>query len=185
MRWSEPGSDARFAWQWANWNEEERIARSGIAKSAADEAEQVMKWILTSSSVWGRCSWSLNWNENERKTSWRLYDYDQMADVDSDVLDEWQQWLWSRFFSGWRGDLLEQHECAREFWRFHTLVEVETDQPPTMHEQLEAKLQLREWLERNATANEIEACSRFSFRWKPFSSNRRRFCALPNRDEAK
>ena len=52
--------------------------------------------------------------------------------------------------------MLEQHICAREFWRHaETLENVRVDEPPTMHEQLEARLELREWLEDKATPDEI------------------------------
>lgn len=68
----------------------------------------------------------------------------------------WERLVLRCFASNWRTDWIAQHLCVREFWQWRNLFEVELDAPPTSHELLEARLELREWLEHNAAPDEIE-----------------------------
>lgn len=65
-------------------------------------------------------------------------------------LERWEKFLLSYFAPNWRADWIDGYKCAAEFWQRRWLAGVHIQQPPTMHERLEARLQLRQWLEQNA-----------------------------------
>ncbi|RYX86838.1 hypothetical protein EON83_01255 [bacterium] len=165
-RWNQPESELRFAWQWANWDESERFKQTTGAKGDATELAQVMMWTLSCSpKLWqhGTCwEWGI-WGQSREETDednyWlRNHSDGQFNPTDElmahEQMEEWSQLLQSYFMPQWRKDWIEKYVCVRNFWIYRPLCEVELTSPPTMHEQIEARLLLKDWLEGKTTPDE-------------------------------
>lgn len=151
--WQNTESDARFAWNWARWSYHERLSR--LCNSIVDTSElsPLMKAILQCSlTLWDSGPawiWGLPRDPTQHT---RLYNpgFVKSASHPPDVL-RWQECLYAYFVPALRQDWLDSHRCARKFWNEQReLARVQVDEPPTSHERLEARLQLRQWLEQNA-----------------------------------
>ena len=155
--WNDENSDTRFSWQWPQWNDEERkVLCCGFEGDLRDMA-RVMRWILTGAhQLWEAGSgwtWTIHPEFASRGYVTNFSDSGRPLIL---TLSAWQEWLFAYFAPGWRADWMERHECVQGFWRrVGALESVRMDEPPTMHEQLEAKLDLREWLRENAP-DEVE-----------------------------
>lgn len=160
-KWNEADSDMRFAWQWANWDEAERLRQSTGYQGDFGELEQVMKWVLTCLPTTGDKALEWTWNllghrlGIETEIVYFLHAYsdqwEDTQDTDEDrFIKVWSDLLSAHFLPHWRRDWTKHHVCVREFWASRSLCEVERDEPPTMHERLEARLELRDWLQQNA-----------------------------------
>lgn len=70
-----------------------------------------------------------------------------------DFLTQWDELIPEHCFPHWRIDWFHQHLCVIRFALNHcsSLSHVKMNEPPTAHEQLEAKLALRDWLKDKAT----------------------------------
>ena len=158
LDWNEPESDARFAWGWAQWNDEQRRAQLSGFDGDSQQLERVMTWILLGAKpLWElESGWTWSLRPNEETGGW-LWNNAYSDAEPGPILDKWQKWLLSRFAPRWRADWIEKYSCVKQFWGWRALAEVQIDEPPTMHEQLESRLQLRQWLEDNAAPDEIEA----------------------------
>jgi len=158
LQWqlNDPDSDARFAWQWASWSEKERVWRSCGSQFDAREVQQVMKWVLFGADALWRRAANWEWALQPDYASYGWLRSWPERDVGLDThLSVWQEWLFAFLAPAWRADWLE-HLCVREFWGQRNLVEVVLEVVPTMHERLEARLELRAWLQGKATPDEVE-----------------------------
>jgi len=155
-QWDAPDSDARFAWQWASWSEKERVGRSCGSQFDAREVQQVMKWVLFGADALWRRAANWEWALQPDYASYGWLRSWPEGDVGLDThLSAWQEWLFAFLAPAWSADWLE-YLCVREFWGQRNLVEVVLEVAPTMHERLEARLELRAWLQGKATPDEVE-----------------------------
>jgi hypothetical protein len=157
--WEQPHSDARFAWGWAQLSRDEKMARVCGFNGNWGELRRVMRLVLLcSGELWNRASswnWSLHHEFGGR--GWLVNFSDRRDTSQSARFAQWQTFLFERFAPDLQSELLKKHLCAREFWRGAGALEsVRLDAPPTMHERLEARLELRAWLEGRAMPDEIE-----------------------------
>ena len=158
--WHQPASEARFSWQWAQWSDEERNQQLAPGCNWA-EFRHTMKLVLhTNSRLWQsdtRTLWGILPDAESGELRAILHDYESDLDVMDDLTRAWSSWLIAHFASDWRADWMRQYHCVDNFTS-HSHQEralVTIQQPPTAHEQLEAKLQLRDWLQGKATPTEI------------------------------
>ena len=160
-QWNQPDSPARFAWDWARLSDEERFHQ--IAPGCDwDELKRVMTMVLRSNTrLWqtDACLW---WSfipvTETGELEGVLHEYERNFDVLDDTMRRWNRWLIKHFARHWRADWFRQYSCVRDFvgLQHEKLGAVTIEQAPTAHEQLEAKLQLREWLRNKATPAEIK-----------------------------
>ena len=158
--WNIENSDVRFSWKWSQLSPAE--ANNLLMGVTGDlrELEQIMRWVIISATrLW----------ESSDHWTWKLTPYEFSDDgfssdthsLHGEVLSsrKWQKFLRSRYAPNWRGDLIARHQCALKFYEFSRnfyLGIAKISPPPTAHEQLEAKLALREWLQNKATPAQIE-----------------------------
>lgn len=150
--WNDEGSAARFAWEWAGWNDEKRKALCCGLEGDLGELARVMRWVLICSeplwNIGSRWVWTIHPEFAARGYVTNFHDSGRPFML---CLSAWQELLFACFAPGWRADWLERHECVRDFWRRTGALEsASMDEAPTQHERLEAHLCLREWLQRNA-----------------------------------
>ena len=166
--WQDEGSDARFAWEWAQWNGEEQGQRSlGVGREGT-ELNQIARWIM-------QCSPKL-WRDDEQWT-WHLsLVLDEVNCLINDVkgytklppcLWPWLVLLRAHFTPQRRADWFDNHECVRDFWREIVADEVEVEmnavqvrRADSHHQLLEIKLALRDWLRTAATSKERDSLLR-------------------------
>lgn len=156
--WNDPNSDTRFAWEWPQWNDEERKLLCCGFKGDFSEMARVMRWVLTGAQTLWEAGSGWTWTIHPEFAS-RGY-VTNFSDSGRHLalsLSAWQEWLFAYFAPDWRADWMESHECVQGFWRrIGALESVRMDEPPTMHERLESRLQLREWLQDKAAPDQIE-----------------------------
>ncbi len=168
--WRDEQSDARFAWQWAQWSYEEQDRKSLGAVRDVTELSQVARWIM-------QCSPELWRDESNTQWTWHLsLVLDEMNSLSSDAkgsaklpncLGTWLVLLRAHFAPQRRADWFEDHRCVREFWseivadEFDPeIIRVEARRPGSHHQLLETKLALRHWLRRAATFHGAESLLR-------------------------
>lgn len=157
--WNDENSDVRFAWNWAQLSRDERMARLCGFSSNWGDLRRVMRSVLQCASLlWehGRAwSWTLHREFNHH--GWLFNPFDRRDTAFASHLRHWQEWLFGWFVPSLHTEWLERHVCAREFWSgAQSLESVRVDAPPTMHERLEARLELREWLQDKTTPSQID-----------------------------
>ena len=154
--WEDQNSDAYFAWQWAALNREERLKKCTGFEGDWDELKEVMELILrASSALWDLDSgwnWWFNVGNDGNDISSRN-DYEVEGEL---ILKPWQPILDARFRPKWREKWLTRHLCVAKFWREEGVSEDVYIDAVTAHEQLEAKLQLRAWLQDKAMPAQIK-----------------------------
>ncbi len=162
--WEDEQSDARFAWNWASWSGDERLRQlSGIPEYFAD-LERKMKLILRASTAlwrhnerlhWRFCPWAERENLAEHQSQQFPVDLNDGASLVENNLHLWRPLLLEGYQPQWRDKWAAKHGCvsytiqAKE----RGFVEIQLHQPPSAHEQLEARLALREWLGTPATSD--------------------------------
>ena len=157
--WTAPHSDARFAWNWMRWSDRQKQQQLCGALGDGEETNKVMQWVLLS------CQ--LDWNDS---WTWQLVPYsDEFTFVLinhsygpmglDDSLNLWHDFLIDYFAPHLHRDWIVEHRCTRDFWEQKQLAigRATVIGHPTAHEQLEAKLQLRDWLQDKATRDQITA----------------------------
>ena len=150
--WQDRASDARFAWNWANRTEHERLYLLTGYTGALHDVERAMKMILQSvSSLWQIAS---SWR-------WKLGDGELISESwsgeDSELLEPWNRWVRNYYYPDLNVQLRREHSCVQELWSQRVReVEVTVYGPPSMHEQLEAKLALRDRLQDKAAPEQIQ-----------------------------
>jgi len=162
---NDAASEANFAWHWMQkgWNEQVRSVAK-FKNGDQDELIEVMRWMsqLLASDLSGE--WPVQWNvflgrsvdmhlsESVRKRgqfSYLLSSLNWDKDVFSPNVEEWLDIVHSHFLPAYDADA-ERFPVIKNVLRadgFYFQVEVNE---PTQHERLEARLHLREWLEKNA-----------------------------------
>ena len=149
--WHDRASDARFAWDWANSTDHKRLYLLTGFAGARHEVERAMKMILCNkSSLWETEScWRWNLSESELSgESW--------SGADDELLELWNRWVRNHYYPDLNSLLRREHPCVQELWSERVReVRVTVNGPPSMHEQLEAKLWLRDWLQDKATTEQI------------------------------
>ena len=150
--WSDRTSDARFAWDWANSTDHKRLYLLTGYGGDCHEVERAMKMILRNkSSLWETESrWRWNLSESELSSeSW--------SGADNELLEPWNRWVRNHYYPDLNPLLRREHPCVQELWSERVReVRVTVNGPPSMHEQLEAKLWLRDWLKDKATPEQIK-----------------------------
>ncbi len=153
--WDDKSSDAYFSWKWATLSKEERDAQLIGFDGNWRELELVMQLILTGASQLWQSESSLEWMFDPGRC-WSNIDSGTDNEAAADVIvEEWHPILQSYFLPSWQQSHLTDHPCVERFWSHYGILEVVSfDRPPTAHEQLEAKLALRDWLADKATPEE-------------------------------
>ena len=149
--WKDRDSDARFAWQWASLS---RAAKSQLLTGYEGDITtltRLMREVLLSSDLFWRHAPMWHWRICIVSTQGRLYGYSPVTKLKAelDSLSLWESALRAHFMPLAQPNLLQYHSCIEDDLR--TLGQVFVRQPPTAHEQLEAKLALRGWLRDKAT----------------------------------
>ena len=155
--WQDMLSDARFAWKWSGLNKSEKILEIMSFLEGSDERchienemQRIMRLILINYEMWGPDEqWDLYFVLGGRSV---ISHEDGRIEKDDQDLHEWNTLLRKSLMPQLRYDLLERHVCVQDCWTLHApSASVSIEQPPTAHEQLEAKLALRDWLRDVAT----------------------------------
>ncbi len=150
--WNDKSSDAYFAWNWAILSQKERYSLLTGFDGDWQELQTVMRLILTGASTLWREETALEWVFRPTEPWSNLdsgTDNEEAADV---IVEAWHPILQSYFAPSWQENRLATHICVEQFWsQCGILRSVSIDSPPTAHEQLEAKLALRDWLADKAT----------------------------------
>ena len=149
--WRDPQSDARFAWQWASLSHQQRLRALTGYDGEMSELGRAMELILKSSPVLWRGASFWCWNFNIDPALNRYFGAGQApSEASSALLARWSALLCQRFVPrgqvGWPG----KHHCIPS--ALGALATVVVRQAPSAHEQLEAKLALRDWLGTAATS---------------------------------
>ena len=154
--WNNQDSDIRFAWEWSRLNDADKNQLLMGETGNLRKLEQVMRQVLVATTqLWelhDRWMWKLT--PYESSNDGFFYDISSFEEDNVVWSHHWQKFLRLRYAPQWRQDLIERYECAREFYYSSsnfTIGLVEVNHPPTAHEQLEAKLALRDWLANAAT----------------------------------
>ncbi len=144
-------SDAQFSRGWAQLSADEK--RRIVTGYGGDFAElsQLMSWVLMICADW-RADKAVNWEWNlalnaalrwhVRNTSTGRYGHDISQ------LQAWETLLKAHFVPHLNTEYLDKYPCVRDFarrqWRVIGRAEVRGE--ASAHQQLEAKLALRDWL---------------------------------------
>ena len=154
--WQDGSSDVRFAWEWATLSLEERFVRLTGFRGNWRDLEDLMSLILMAASSLWQTRTSLEWMFDPG-AGW--IHIDSATDNEAAaalIAEKWMPTLQRYFVPCWESNCLN-HPAADLFWRHHgVLPTVWFEEPPTAHEQLEAKLRLRDWLEDKATPAQIK-----------------------------
>ena len=153
--WSDPRSDARFAWHWTSLTEgQRRFALTGFGGDIGELA-RLMELVLKSYSALWRGASFWRWNLNIEPSRSRYFGAGQAPDeTDSNCLAPWSALFYEIFAPRAQIRWLGEHHCIPG--KMRQLGTVAVRQAPTAHEQLEAKLALRDWLRVKATPAQIE-----------------------------
>ena len=160
--WKNESGDVRFAWHWAGWDINERLRQlSGIPDYFAG-LERLMRNILVASTrlwqdnsqlLWRFCAWAERGNLAEHQHQCFPVDLNDGISLVENHLHLWRPLLLKGYEPKWRDDWPEKYHCIGYTFgaKERASVEIQLNQPPSAHQQLEAKLQLREWLADAAT----------------------------------
>ena len=153
--WHDESSDARFAWNWALQNDKERVRSLTSFEGDWDwhEIERVMSWVLISASALWKLDGGWLWEISADARHDILEDRSHGDVNPGTILDEWIAFIRNLYVPDWRESLVTNHQCARDFCGSHgcNIGLVQMLDAPTAHEQLEARLALRDWLAQAAT----------------------------------
>ena len=153
--WQDRLSDARFAWDWANRTEHEHLYLLTGYAGASHELKQTMRRVLqASSALWqGESIWMWNLSAQEGELTGASRNFRG----DDDLLEPWNWWVRSHYFPDLAHHLRRNHPCVADLWekRVRGIARVQVA-APTFHEQLEAKLWLRDWLQDKASPEQVQ-----------------------------
>lgn len=163
--WSATNSDARFAWEWANLSDDQRHRQLGLTQNLEDVA-RAMKLVLVAAGWLWQPGYLMSLGVSPDPDTGELrvsaaslsqHHYSQL-----EVLQPWQKFFSNWFAPHWSATLFNRHLCIRHYLSRHRweLAEARLADSPSMHEQLEARLQLRDWLRDKAAPAEVERLMR-------------------------
>lgn len=154
-QWQMAQSDTRFAWEWAALDDAQRKLRLGWPASW-QAMERIMRLILMAMSAhWQACD-DIFWDFiiDAETGALKSEFYDLSGDI---VLHEpllgWEECLLRQFAPHWRADLFRRYGCVSQYVNANCYYggNVHLTSRPTAHQQLEARLALRDWLADAAT----------------------------------
>ncbi len=155
--WQDEASDARFGWRWSSLSKDEKFLeltglynKSEVRARIEEEMRRVMRLILIYFEMWGPDEqWNLYFTLGGRS---HISHEDGRLEKNNQQLHKWNALLREYLMPQFHADWDEKHRCVGDCWSIEMpSVSVEIEQPPTAHEQLEAKLALRDWLRGAAT----------------------------------
>lgn len=166
--WHDTSSDARFAWQWSQYHGQECLMQYSGIREYFTELERIMKLILIASTyLWQVDSYWLwdftPWEEKEQlldpskaSTPPSLNNRTSRPYLQSN-LHLWNCYLLQSYTPKWKEEWIGKHECIGHTMKLKERANVRLimNSPPTAHQQLEAKLALRDWLKGKATPEQI------------------------------
>ncbi len=154
--WKDRDSDARFAWQWASLSRNAKIQMLTGYNGNMDELTHLMRKVLLSSGLLWRHAPRWHWRICIIPIQGRIYGNAPTKSLEAELklLELWDSVFRAHFMPQAQPNLLQYHSCIEDDMR--TLGQASVRQAPTAHEQLEAKLALREWLHNKATPPQIE-----------------------------
>lgn len=143
-----PDSPLGFARLWAPLNYYEQTARlSGLtAQNLAHYKAGVRRILWTQRELWAAnepVEWYL---QHDGSVNLVVFDEDENFQTPPRV-EKWAKWLFETYVRPLTPEQIAAHIVLKEARAYQDhIVEFETD-PPTAHEQLEAHLELRDWLQ--------------------------------------
>ena len=156
MEWQNKESEAHFAWEWAKLDDEQRKHHLGFTGNL-QELERILNLGLAARNHnWKEDDW-LMWQFDVNQETGQLYgSFDNAAPNNQQAnlnLSLWDEFLLTRYAPNWCAELVVQHECVKQYIgsKYYEFGYAIRNQAPTAHEQLEAKLALRDWLRDAAT----------------------------------
>lgn len=149
--WANENSGLRFAWEWAQLSKTQRRRTVIGFDGDLSELQEIMVLVLNSSSLLWQNSLLWYWCIHVNPARDRIYAHagTQSEELGEKYLAQWNSFLRAYFLPNSRRFPIELHPCAQDY--ITTAGEVWLRQAPTAHEQLEAKLALRDWLRDKAT----------------------------------
>ncbi|RYX85521.1 hypothetical protein EON83_06040 [bacterium] len=168
----DPDTDISFARRWATMGRDEKAVCILRGERNYERLQSVLRWtLICESALWNYArtwSWSLVYPPG---SAWGgLIDPDERFWFDTSIpsdeipfVSRIQKFLVEHYIPDMCYLLWEQHRCVldRRSDYDDCFMQLEISGELSAHEQLEARLQLREWLEQNATLEEIEAIGPF------------------------
>ena len=156
-QWHKSESRARFSWEWSRLDDKQKKHRLGFTGDEL-ELERVMSLVLAARNHdWkeGDCLiWQFDADNETGQFAGSFVNANQHNQQEASLdLLSWDDLLIARYASSWRSELVVQHECVKPYLSslYYEFGYAIRNQAPTAHEQLEAKLALRDWLADKAT----------------------------------
>ena len=155
-------SDAHFTWEWVKLSDTQREHRLGFIGDK-QQLGRVMSLVLTARNhQWEDEDWFLWQFDVNAETGefFGLFDnsnpkHQQQTHhaLSLHALSLWDELLIAKYASSWRPELFMQHKCVKQYLdsKYYEFGYAFIEHPPSAHEQLEAKLALRDWLAGAAT----------------------------------
>ncbi len=156
--WNDKKSDARFAWSWARMSDDGRRAWLYDGATGLNEIEKVVRLVLQSADeLWAQHSaacWAhdFSWVEGcfGNEQGWSLD-----AKKEAPRLERWRRFI-DRHLWKPRFGVVARHRLVRQWIQGQYRcwdVRVEVSKP-SFHERLEARLELRDWLQENTSSQQ-------------------------------
>ena len=149
--WNDESSDAYLAWNWATLSKEDKRRQIAGFDGDWNELEHIMKLIMQSSTSLWQLDNEWSWWFSLSNGSGYLDSSNGREDEGTSLLECWREVLCAYFRPKWREEWLIKHLCVNEFWKEFGIFGDVFVKNATAHEQIEAKLALREWLRDKAT----------------------------------
>ena len=145
-------NDAHFAWEWTKLNDKQREHCLGFVGDK-QQLERVMNLILTARNhQWEDEDWFM-WQFDVNIETGEFFGLFNNSNPNhqeqtTHTLSLWDDLLIAKYASSWQSQLVVQHKCVKQYLasKHYEFGYAFIENPPTAHEQLEAKLALRDWL---------------------------------------
>lgn len=151
-QWQIAESETRFAWEWAALDDAQRKQRLGWPASW-QVMERIMRWILVAMPQQWQDPDDISWTFGADGQTGNLEGECFDLSTDETSLPLWGECLLRHFVPHWRDNLSKRYICVNQYIKDKCYygANVYLTSRPTAHEQLEAKLALRDWLQDKAT----------------------------------
>ena len=157
--WNDAESEARFAWEWITLDDAQRKHHIGFEGDWNEKGRVIEQVLTASTALWQRldsCSWGLIPNYESGEIEVFGYNHQYPDFLGNSGLNDWGEFLIRHFYPRWRADWFCQRKCVQQYvLSLYNLGEAYLENPPTAHEQIEAKLALRNWLRDAATPDVV------------------------------